>query len=326
MSSSPSARGRSSGGLARVFRWLSQPRRPGAATQTVLDEVPWHVFDRLQLVTPTRVGSGVGGEHRSRVRAPSPDFADYRPYQHGDDFRRIDWNVYGRLGTLQVRLSEAHERTHLRLLLDCSASMRWGDPEKQTFAARLGLALARLALARGDAVTVHCLGAEQSTFGPVSGISRFPEIQSRLSAPPRAARVNLENAVRDAFARRAGVRGSRPLLVLVSDLHHVDDPVALFELLVAHSPSPVVLHVISPEEAEPEAIGDVDIVDSETGEVIEVGLSVETVTRYRDRFQAWRQGMEQSCLERQIRYVTCAPNRPLQELVLGELRAHKVVR
>src|SRR5438270_10058888 len=99
-------------------------------------------FDRLSFVTHRPARAGLGGEHRSRRRAPSTEFVEYRPYQPGDDFRRVDWNVYGRLGTLQVRVTEGRERLELVLVLDCSASMAWGEPDKLAFAARTVAALA----------------------------------------------------------------------------------------------------------------------------------------------------------------------------------------
>src|SRR5262252_10540392 len=94
-------------------------------------------FERLSFVSRRTALAGLGGEHRSRRRAPSTDFTDYRPYQPGDDFRRVDWNVYGRLGTLQVKLTEGRERLNVVLVLDCSSSMDFGEPSKLNFGAQL---------------------------------------------------------------------------------------------------------------------------------------------------------------------------------------------
>src|SRR4029079_3568325 len=108
-------------------------------------------LEKLSFVVRGRAGGGQGGEQRSRARAPSTDCVDYRPYQPGDDFRRVDWNVYGRLGTLQVRLTEARERLDVSIALDCSASMRWGDPDKLAYATQLTAALGYVGLGRYDA-------------------------------------------------------------------------------------------------------------------------------------------------------------------------------
>ena len=145
------------GPLHRAARWLlyrlgAAPPAPPHQPSPQLQGETLRRYTRLALVTRRQAPSGAGGDHRGRARTPSHDFVDYRQYQPGDDVRRVDWNVYGRLGTLHVRLTEAHEPLELVLALDCSASMRWGEPDKLDYAARLASALATIALAHGDAV------------------------------------------------------------------------------------------------------------------------------------------------------------------------------
>jgi hypothetical protein len=69
------------------------------------------------------------GEHRaerkSRQTGSSLEFADYRNYSLGDDLRTIDWNIYGRLDRLFVKLFEQEQDLHIYFLIDASASMRW---------------------------------------------------------------------------------------------------------------------------------------------------------------------------------------------------------
>jgi uncharacterized protein (DUF58 family) len=113
-------------------------------------------FDRLAFVSRRPARAGTGGEHASRRPAPSTDFIDYRPYQPGDDFRRVDWNVYGRLGSLQVKVTEGRERLDVLLVLDCSSSMAFGD--KLGVAGELVAALAYIGAARSDAVRIASLG------------------------------------------------------------------------------------------------------------------------------------------------------------------------
>src|ERR671939_96945 len=114
-------------------------------------------FDRLSFVVRRPARGGLGGEHRSRRPSPSTDFVYYRPYHPGDDFRRVDWNVYGRLGSLLVKVTEGRERLDILLALDCSNSMAYGQPDKLDFAAHLVAALAYVGMGRADAVRVVCL-------------------------------------------------------------------------------------------------------------------------------------------------------------------------
>jgi uncharacterized protein (DUF58 family) len=280
----------------------------------------------LQFVVAQEHRTTMGGEHRSRQRAASPDFADYRPYQHGDDARRIDWNVYGRLGVLQLRQTEAQLRVPVLILLDCSASMRWGEPDKLGFAREITLALSRIALARSDAVSVICLGHHQRSIGPISGIKQFGTVEQFVSGTKSVGKIDLTAHVKSVLDARGRQRTVPGLTVLISDLLSVPDPNALFSTLRAAGGAAVALHVVSRAEAEPEAIGDVDLVDAESGHIVEVGLSVDTIRQYRERYDAWQSELERQSSQQGIRYVSCSTERTLQEVVLSDLRAHRVVK
>ena len=123
---------------------------------------------RLSLSPRTFTPEGLAGEHRSRKRGSSPEFADFKSYGQGDDFRRIDWNIYGRLGTLFVRLSEITTEIPVHILLDASASMLWtGSPErpqKFTMARQIAGLLGYLSLQRSDRVTVVPFSSESCRY------------------------------------------------------------------------------------------------------------------------------------------------------------------
>src|SRR3954471_18584380 len=124
-------------------------KRGDAATATIAKQEPdttlfseelLALTRRLSLSPRTFAPEGLAGEHRSRKRGSSPEFADFKSYSQGDDFRRIDWNIYGRLGTLFVRLSEITTELTVHVLLDASNSMDWRSeesfPTKFTYARR----------------------------------------------------------------------------------------------------------------------------------------------------------------------------------------------
>src|SRR5215207_7938331 len=145
-----------------------------AAGELLLDERTLTRLRRLTLVAGRARTEGLAGEHRSRRRGASPEFADFKPYSQGDDFRRIDWNTYARLGGLFVRLSEVTTELPVHILLDSSGSMDWGsDPQGPTkFAAarRLSAALACIALWSFDRLTIVPFAEGIGTpFGPVQG-------------------------------------------------------------------------------------------------------------------------------------------------------------
>src|SRR5437764_3737628 len=87
-------------------------------------------LEQLQLLAQRRAKSSAKGERRSRARGQSVEFADYRNYTPGDDFRYLDWNLYGRLERLFLKLYEEERELPVRIFLDASESMSFGKPAK----------------------------------------------------------------------------------------------------------------------------------------------------------------------------------------------------
>src|SRR3954462_11872735 len=90
-------------------------------------------LQQFQLLAARRAKSSAKGERRSRARGQSVEVADYRAYVHGDDFRYLDWSLYGRLEKLFLKLYEEERELPVRIFLDCSESMTFGTPPKFSF-------------------------------------------------------------------------------------------------------------------------------------------------------------------------------------------------
>ena len=117
---------------------------------------------------------------RSTRRGTSIEFADYRNYTHGDDLRRLDWNIYARLQRPYIKLLEDEEDLAVHVLLDTSASMDWPtesertDENKFVFGQRMAAGLAYTSLTSNDRMMLSAIsdtGAE--TFGPARGRGRW---------------------------------------------------------------------------------------------------------------------------------------------------------
>ncbi len=279
-------------------------------------------FERLSFVPKQAARGGLGGEHRSRLRSPSTDYIDFRPYQPGDDFRRVDWNVYGRLGSLQVKLTEGRERLNVVIALDCSSSMDFGEPDKLTFAAQLVGALAYVGMARSDVVRIACLAPESRSFGPFGRRGRMPELIRELSRIAPAGMLDVNQGLAACLTDPA----RQPLVVVVSDLLAPNGAAAGLEALLARQADVVVLHVVSPDELNPRMSGELELIDAETNARLELGVSLETLAAYRARVAAWLDARQTECRSRGIRYVRTPTDRPLTAIVLDDLRRAGVVR
>src|SRR5512146_372862 len=111
-------------------------------------------LEQFQLLAARRAKSSAKGERRSRARGQSVEFADYRTYVHGDGFRYLDWNLYGRRERLFLKLYEEERELPVRIFLDASESMTFGTPRKFDFACQVAAAVGYVALAGFDRVSV----------------------------------------------------------------------------------------------------------------------------------------------------------------------------
>ena len=236
-------------------------------------------LERLQLHTRRRLAGRFSGEHRSTRMGNSLDFADQREYFPGDDYRRIDYALYARTGQLFVRLFEAEDDVHVRILLDTSASM--GHEGKLDQARRLAAAVGFLALTRRDVVTLHLEPASRPPRR-FTGRHAVTALFAELAALEPAGPTDLRTAAGHLLARP----GPAGVTVVISDLLTPSWEAAI-DRLPARGGDVSVLHVLSAEELDPTDVGDLDVVDSESGERVPVSLSVDSVRSYREVVDRW---------------------------------------
>jgi uncharacterized protein (DUF58 family) len=240
-------------------------------------------LERLSLISRRRVSAQWAGRHSSRHKGESLDFADYRQYVPGDDFRRIDHNLWARLGILLVRQFEAEEELPLRVVLDTSRSMAFYD--KFEVARTLAGMIAYLGLAGGDRVQMVAVpgrGSGDVSLGPVGRhLSVWPRLEAWLETLAAEGTAPLAPAVRR-LAGEGVIRGS---LVLISDLLTDDWQGALDGLAVGSGG--VVLHVLGNEELNPDLAGDLRLEDSESGQETAVSTSEETLRSYRAALESF---------------------------------------
>ncbi|MEW5985968.1 MAG: DUF58 domain-containing protein [Chloroflexota bacterium] len=312
----------------------------------IFDEATLRKLEQLTLAAEqVRVGV-LKGERRSRKRGDSIEFADYRNYAQGDDLRRLDWNVYARLERPFIKLLEAEEDLAVHLLVDGSGSMDWpreGDEgHKFHYALRLAGALGHVALTTGDQVTATILSSRGD--GGIRGLTSdsFPNplIPASLVWGPHRGRANSLRLLQfldgwtaagvidlNLALRHYALRARRPgLLFLLSDLLA---PAGFREgvgALQGRGYEVILLHLLSPDEVQPNLSGDLKLVDVETGADAEISLDGAVLGLYRKRLQAWQEEIAVYCRGRQIHYVPVTTNFPWDKLVLQTLRAQGVIQ
>src|SRR5882757_8486195 len=132
---------------------------PETKAPPLLDPAFLHKLEQLELVSKKIFVGRMKGERKSKRRGSSVEFADHRQYSVGDDLRHIDWNVYGRLDKLFLKLFLEEEDLHIYSLLDTSLSMDFGDPTKLHYGKQVAAALAFIGLVNHDRVVLDSYSA-----------------------------------------------------------------------------------------------------------------------------------------------------------------------
>jgi uncharacterized protein (DUF58 family) len=276
----------------------------------------------LALNVPRRRIGTTTGERRSLKRGRSVEFADYRNYTPGDDPRRVDWNVYARSERPVIKLYEDEEDVAIHLLLDQSASMHWtpddtSGPSKADSSADIALALLYVAMAAGDKVSIFTSNGRQ--FGPKRGLAAFAEAAAFLEAN-RGAQHDKKLAL-NAWLKAYALRARTGLCILFSDLFDDAGFADGFNALGARGIDVNVLHVLSPDEIDPQLTGDIRLKDVETDAEQDLSIDDIVMNQYRQRLNAWSAEIETQCQRRGGRYHRVDTSIPLEQLVLRDLRA-----
>jgi uncharacterized protein (DUF58 family) len=301
---------------------LNRDLLPSTVDPTVFDEAFLRQLERLMLVTKKAVRGGMKGVRRSVKRGQSVEFTDYRNYTLGDDLRALDWNLYARLEKLFVKLFIEEEDVNVHILVDASASMEGGAPDKLLFAKRAAAALAYVGLASYDRVSMAVLqGRVARRFPPIRGTGRVFQVLADLSGvQPAPGPTDLVSACRH-YAAQITQRG--PLL-LISDLFDANAERAIAELAGTRC-DVAILHTLSTDELDPPLEGDVRLVDRETGEGVNVTADLYTIDAYKGRLAAWQARLDEVSAKRRVAYMPIPTTLPLADLVFAELRRRNVV-
>jgi uncharacterized protein (DUF58 family) len=304
-------------------------------------------LEQLQLLAARRAKSSARGERRSRARGQSVEFADHRNYVSGDDLRYLDWNLYGRLDRLFLKLYEEERELPVRIFLDASESMTFGEPRKFDFARQVAAAVGYVALCGFDRVSVQVFpnaergirstepggdnakletqntelaarGALHSVRGRKSSLQFFQSL-SQLTASGAA---NLNDALRRGAleARQAG------LAVVLSDFLDPAGYETGLGALVGRGFQVNAVQILAPEEIEPTNFGDLRLVDAETGEHREVTFGKFRLKAYRQTVENFRQRLKEFCTACGISFFSVSSDTKLEDLLLRQLKEAEVWR
>lgn len=263
------------------------------------------------------------GERRSREKGMGLEFVDHRPYREGDDTRHLDARLLARLDEHYLRQYSVDKRLPIYVLIDGSASMRYGEPDKFVFAKALAQALGFIGLNGGDQVQLGLYANGRIEWSPnVHGAAQLHQLAGWIDARQAGGAGNFSEALR--LAAR-DIR-SASLLILISDWW-TESPRSEMRALAARANQVLAFHIGAPQELDPSGLGDgpLDLVDCETGEEVELSIDSEMLGRYRKAIGEWQEHIKQLVTSAQGRYFPLASNADLEHLCTRQLRTAGVI-
>lgn len=280
-------------------------------------------LERLAILSRQTLAGQMQGERRSPKRGQSVEFSDFRPYALGDDFRRIDWNAFARLEKLFIKLFVEEEDITVHILIDASNSMDWGVPNKHSYAIKTAAALGYIALVGLDRLTVSavCSADKNGTFLPARGKRQAHNLFTFLENLQPQGQLPLRQSL---IKYRGTAKQSGPL-ILITDLYDPDWKQAL-QVIATGKYEVTLLHLLSPEELDPPFSGELKLLDSETGQDVEITADFDLLQRYKANLLAWREEIDEFCSKRGLRYIPLDTSIPIQELLFSHLRRQSILK
>ncbi|MFC1736810.1 DUF58 domain-containing protein [Candidatus Hydrogenedentota bacterium] len=263
------------------------------------------------------------GERPSRRKGSSIEFADYRDYVQGDDLRFVDWNIFGRLDSLYLKLFRDQEDLTLHLMIDASKSMSFGNPRKLEFACKMAAALGYIALVGYDRITAEAFMGDTSVRLPnCRGKAAGGKLFAFLEGIEASGITSLEEDCRSYVIRNR----SKGVAILFTDFFDPEGYEGCLRRLMQSGSELYVVHVLAPEEIDPEVMGDLKLVDCETQTFSEISMSPALLKRYKKNRDAFCEEIRRFCVSRNIGYFLAPSNAPVEQLTLDVLRKGGLVR
>jgi uncharacterized protein (DUF58 family) len=276
-------------------------------------------YEGAGLLARRLVRGRLRAERRSFTRGMSVEFAEYRPFVSGDDWRAIDWHAYARWRQLVLKLFVEEEDLHVHLLLDCSRSMDWGTPSKFDQARRVLAGLAFLALANLDRAAFVPLGSvSEKAFPPCRGRNRFPNLLSAIAGcPADGGAAGLDDSVRSWLRSRP----RRGLVILIGDLFGAGDGDARLAMdRIRHAGHELgVIQTLSSDEVQSPPPGEYEFEDCETGLLRQVVIDPMAVNRFEDRVQTFLANLESHTRRHALSFLRIQNDTPLSGVLSSVL-------
>ncbi|MGC4013919.1 MAG: DUF58 domain-containing protein [Luteolibacter sp.] len=271
-------------------------------------------LDALNLLARRVLRGSLQADRRTQRRGTGITFADYAPYNFGDDYRAIDWKIYARTEELLIKLFEIEEDTTVYILFDCSRSMA----TKFDYARKLAAAIGYIALNGMDRVMVYGMADKLSTIVE-SARSRsqvFPFLRDLEGAQTFGVDTDFSSCARTFQARK----GKKGVVLVVSDFFFPKGFEEGLRFLQWSGHDVFALQVHDPADLECPWLGDLEIECVETSATQRVTISEKEAKQYREAIAAWNDSLKNECARRGVGLASTTSDVPFDVVIQSMLR------
>lgn len=268
-------------------------------------------LQQLVITSKLILTDGAGGNRKSRSKGSSVEFSDYREYTSGDDFRRVDWNAFGRFEKLFIKLFMEEREAQVSIFLDTSKSMDWGEPNKSIASRRLAAALCYVSLSNYDRVSVFCINhkAERSKLS-ARGRNSFGQILDFLEKAEYSGITDLFGAIRD-----SDIRNTKGISIVISDFFSHGLPADIIKFLQYRKQEVYFCQLLAPQEISPEINSSLRLIDSETGKFIDVTATPQLLKVYRKVYNSFVGSFEEACHKYGANFLKFETAMPVEQMI-----------
>ena len=289
----------------------------------LLDPAFMSRLDALDVLSRKILQGKLQGERRSKRRGQSVEFADHRPYVAGDDLRFVDWNVYGRLEQLFLKLFLEEQDLTVHIVADASASMSFGEPSKELFIKKLTAALGYVSLVNNNRVTISFIADGVTVqLANMRGRSYLDQMAECLLTTECDGFSNFDDACRQLAAGRIG----SGVMIVLSDFLFKEGYDSGLRRLIGRQYDLYTIQVLCPQELSPGLSGELKLIDIEDADAAEITVSAALSKYYKRNLTAYCNELKNFCTSRGAVYVLANSADSVESLVLNYLRRIRLLR
>ncbi|MHC4351595.1 MAG: DUF58 domain-containing protein [Planctomycetota bacterium] len=289
----------------------------------LLDPAFMNRLDSLDVLSRKILQGKLHGERRSKRRGQSVEFADYRPYVAGDDLRFVDWNIYGRLEQLFLKLFLEEQDLTVHIVVDGSASMSLGEPSKELFIKKLAAALGYVSLVNNNRVTISFFAdGIKGQLANMRGRNYLHQMAEYLLVTDCDGLSDFDSSCRQLAAGRIG----SGVMIVLSDFLFKEGYDSGLRRLIGRNYDLYAIQVLSPGELSPDLSGELKLIDVEDTDVAEITVSAALTKYYKRNVTAYCNELRTFCTRRGAVYVLANSADSVESLVLNYLRRIRLLK